>query len=136
MATVSGAMGNLRVGFIGAGKMAAALARGFAETLPCGSKMISASCPPADARLLDDIRNMGCTTMHSNRDLVANNDVILMAVKPSVMPVICKEVQGLINSSKLVVSIAAGVKLQSIQQLLSKDAKVAKISFTLFFLFI
>ena len=44
--------GGVRVGFIGAGKMAGALARGFAKTLPAGAKAISASCPPFDASLL------------------------------------------------------------------------------------
>ena len=48
--------GGVRVGFIGAGKMAGALAKGFAKTLPTGAQTISASCPPQDARLLDDMQ--------------------------------------------------------------------------------
>ena len=110
--------GGVRVGFIGAGKMAGALARGFAKTLPTGPKAISASCPPFDACLLDDIRDMGCNTMHCNQDLVNGSDVILLAVKPSIIPIVLKEVKHLVNSNKLWVSIAAGTKID----LIEKDA--------------
>ena len=108
-------MAGVRVGFIGAGKMAGALARGFAKTLPDGTKTISASCPPGDACLLDDIRDMGCNTMHSNEDLVLGSDVVLLAVKPSIVPVVLKEVKHLLDSKKLLVSIAAGLKINQME---------------------
>jgi len=125
-ATATG-LKQLRVGFIGAGKMASALARGFAQTLPQGSKMISASCPVNDAPLLEEMGSMGCTTMHSNKQLVRDNDVILVAVKPGVMPIICKEVKALVTPDKLFVSIAAGVKLQAIQDMLHQEAKAVRV---------
>ena len=116
--------GVVRVGFIGAGKMAGALARGFAKTLPTGSKTISASCPPGDACLLDEIRDMGCNTMHSNEDLVNTSDVIMLAVKPSIVPIVLKEVKHLVDPSKLVVSIAAGLKIQELENVLNEKSKV------------
>ena len=116
--------GATRVGFIGAGKMAGALARGFAKTLPSGAKTISASCPPGDVCLLDDIRDMGCNTMHCNQDLVDGSDVVLLAVKPSVVPIVLKEVRHLISPKKIIVSIAAGLKIEQIQKNLDLNAKV------------
>ena len=46
---------SVRIGFVGAGKMAAALARGFVEgrAVPAASH-ISASCPLQDKHLLQD----------------------------------------------------------------------------------
>ena len=116
--------GGIRVGFIGAGKMAGALARGFAKTLPSGAKAISASCPPGDACLLDEIKEMGCNTMHCNQELVNGSDVILLAVKPSVVPLVLKEVRHLVNPEKLIVSIAAGLKIDQIQKDLDLNCKV------------
>ena len=116
--------GVVRVGFIGAGKMAGALARGFAKTLQTGSKTISASCPPGDACLLDEIREMGCNTMHSNEDLVNTSDVIMLAVKPSIVPIVLKEVKHLVDPSKLVVSIAAGLTIQEMENVLDANSKV------------
>ena len=113
------------VGFIGAGKMAGALARGFAKTLPSGTKAISASCPPADVCLLDEIKGMGCHTMHSNQELVQQSDVVLLAVKPSIVPIVLKEVCSLITENKLIVSIAAGVPIEKIQNCLENNSKVS-----------
>ena len=114
----------IRVGFIGAGKMAGALAKGFAKTLPTGAQTISASCPPQDARLLDDMKEIGCNTMHSNEDLVNGSDVILLAVKPTIVPIVLKEVRHLIDPKKLIVSIAAGCTIQQMQSDLGDKAKV------------
>jgi pyrroline-5-carboxylate reductase len=116
--------GSIRVGFIGAGKMASALARGFAKTLPTGAKTISASCPPADAYLLDELKDMGCNTMHSNEDLVKCSDVVLLAVKPTIVPIVLKEVKHLIGSNKLLVSIAAGLRINQMEKDLDTNSKV------------
>ena len=118
----------VRVGFIGAGKMASALARGFAKTLPTGPKTITASCPPQDAFLLEDIREMGCNTMHSNEDLVNTSDVIMLAVKPSIVPIVLKQVKHLLEPNKLIVSIAAGIKLKDIEDDLHANSKVFSIN--------
>ena len=46
---------SVRVGFVGAGKMASALARGFVEGRAVGAASnILASCPPQDKHLLED----------------------------------------------------------------------------------
>ena len=89
-----------------------------------GSKMITASCPVNDAFLLDDIRAMGCGTTHSNKDLVANSDLVMLAVKPAVMPHVCREIRDLVTEDKIMVSMAAGVKLETLQKSLNQKARV------------
>ena len=45
----------MRVGFVGAGKMAAALARGFIEgKAVAAASQVAASCPEQDKHLLED----------------------------------------------------------------------------------
>lgn len=49
-----------RVGFIGAGKMATGLARGFLQGNAIKSAaQMAASCPKQDAHLLDDVKKLG-----------------------------------------------------------------------------
>jgi pyrroline-5-carboxylate reductase len=52
-----------RVGFIGAGKMASAIASGLVKTgdvLRQGAADIAASCPETDAALMQPLESLGC----------------------------------------------------------------------------
>ena len=97
----------MRLGFIGAGKMATALARGFVEGNAVKSaSSIAASCPIQDSHLLgniifitfslyisfkvnlliDGMKQLGCSGMHCNKTLVGESDVVVIAVKPHIVP--------------------------------------------------
>ena len=116
-----------RVGFLGAGKMAAALAKGFLEGgAVAASAQISASCPKSDAHLLETFDSLGARTMHSNQELVDSSDVLLVAVKPNVMSDVLQEVKPFVKD-KLVVSIAAGIKIQQLESDLETSTKVINI---------
>ena len=47
-----------------------------------------ASVPEQDSTLLDPLRALGCETTHNNLDTVHNSDVILLGVKPFVVPLV------------------------------------------------
>ena len=116
----------VRVGFIGAGKMAAALANGLVKQGQVVQKSadLMASCPIQDNHLLDSFKNLGCETTNDNRELVAFSDVIILAVKPNIIPKVLKDIQVTNDVSKLVMSIAAGVKINLIEKDLNEEAKV------------
>ena len=86
----------IRVGFIGAGKMAAALANGLVKQGQVVQKAsdLMVSCPVQDNQLLDSFKNLGCETTNDNRELVAFSDVIILAVKPMIIPKVLKDIQG------------------------------------------
>ena len=117
---------SLRVGFIGAGKMATALARGIVGQgqVLSSPKHLTASCPPQDADLLQSIKDLGCETTHDNLELVSNSDLVILAVKPMIVPKVLEQIKPVVDRSKLVASIAAGVTLKAIQEGLNPDAKV------------
>lgn len=120
----------LKVGFIGAGKMATALARGIlsqGQVLAHGAADLTASCPKEDAALLEPIKALGGQTTHDNHELVAKSDVVILAVKPFVVPIILDEVKSSVDSSKLIVSIAAGVRLDALQTKLNDGSKVMRV---------
>lgn len=116
----------IRVGFIGAGKMAAALANGLVKQGQVVQKAgdLMASCPVQDNHLLDSFKNFGCETTNDNRELVEFSDVIILAVKPMIIPKVLQDIQVTNDVSKLVMSIAAGVKINLIEKYLNEEAKV------------
>lgn len=117
---------SVRVGFIGAGKMATALAKGIVSQgqILKSTKDLLASCPVQDAELLKPIQDLGGQTMHDNKALVANSDVVVLAVKPLIIPRVLQEIKKDLDEDKLLVSIAAGIKIGQIQQDLDKKNKV------------
>ena len=121
---------SMKLGIIGAGKMAGALVKGWVNTgivqasqvginkLGTGtpSKYIStvisslqvlASVPEKDSFLLDPLRELGCGTTHNNLDAVHHSDVILLGVKPNVVPHVAKELHNK-GKGQLLISVAAG----------------------------
>jgi len=124
-----------RIGFIGSGKMAMALAKGFmADGLVSPSQVFASA--PSD-RNLALWRQLGATTSHRNTDVIRTADVIFLAVKPHIFPTVIdgwiKEVSVapsdasadpapsfLCQDSKLFVSVMAGLPCHKIQENLSK----------------
>jgi pyrroline-5-carboxylate reductase len=120
----------VKIGFIGAGKMATALARGIVaqgQLLKSGPQDLWASCPPNDAAFLEPFKALGCMTTHENKELVANSDVIILAVKPLVIPRVLHDVKSIVDKTKVIVSIAAGIKIGLIEEGLEHDAKVVRV---------
>ncbi|MDR0531807.1 MAG: pyrroline-5-carboxylate reductase [Oscillospiraceae bacterium] len=102
----------MKMGFIGVGVMASAMLRAALD---------KGFLRPADVLLydkypgaMDAFRGMGVAAAQSAGELARACDVIQLGVKPQQMPALLDEIQGDIASGALVISIAAGVPLQTI----------------------
>ncbi|MHB8880786.1 MAG: pyrroline-5-carboxylate reductase [Thermodesulfovibrionales bacterium] len=107
-------------GFIGGGNMSGALIKGMSEV---GMKDIMVSEPGQERRQFLE-RTYGVRTTASNTELVAACDIIILAVKPQIMEPVLQEIAGLVDSSKTVVSIAAGITLTYLGSRLRTDKLV------------
>ena len=109
--------------------MATALARGIVSQGQILSRPqdLMASCPPQDANLLDPIKELGCTTSHDNLEVVSNSDIVILAVKPAIIARVLSEGKTLLNGSKLVTSIAAGIKIGQMEEMMQPDSKVIRV---------
>src|SRR5438105_2208569 len=95
------------VGFLGAGKMATALARGWVAAGLVAPEQIRASDPLAQAR--DTFgREVGARVYAENRQLVQASEVLVLAVKPQTLAAVLGEIRGALTPRHLVVSIVAG----------------------------
>ncbi len=98
-----------RIGFLGAGKMAAALARGWLAAGLAVPEGILASDPVPQAREAF-AAGAGLRTTADNREVVAGCDLLVLAVKPQSMSALLAEVRPHVGPRHLVVSIAAGCR--------------------------
>ncbi|XP_066846920.1 pyrroline-5-carboxylate reductase 3 isoform X1 [Anser cygnoides] len=116
---------ELRVGFVGAGRMAGGMARGLlrAGKVPAGSILASA---PSD-RNLDAWRDLGCRTTRCNLEVLQDCTLVFLATKPHVLPGVLQEIRPAVGPHHVVVSLAAGVTLQKLQRLLPAGTKVLRL---------
>lgn len=101
--------------------MGFALASRIAERAPDVGLLVADPSPEQRARF--DSTSIQTTT--DNRKTVAFADVVVLAVKPQVMPQVLEEIQPFVGQ-RLVVSVAAGVPLTVLSQVLGKDCAIVR----------
>jgi pyrroline-5-carboxylate reductase len=113
-----------RIGFIGCGAMARALAGGLVEAGVAPSNII-ASDPFEGAR--DQFEEaVGASTTDANAAVVSDSDVVVLAVKPGAVAGVLADLDASICKKPLWISIAAGVPLDALQSALPSGARVVR----------
>uniref|UniRef100_A0A7S3YK16 Pyrroline-5-carboxylate reductase n=1 Tax=Lotharella globosa TaxID=91324 RepID=A0A7S3YK16_9EUKA len=115
-----------RVGFIGAGQMATAMARGIVKSKLYPAADIIASDRSKEQRE-SFAKLVGCSTTEDNKAVAKGSETLILAVKPNIVPYVLAEVKGCLTSSTLVVSIAAGVSLATMEELLPTGTRLARV---------
>lgn len=116
---------DLKVRFIGAGNMATSLIGGLINRgfLP---SQISASDPGGHQRQMVT-EKFGVHTYDENNAHFGIPDVVIFAVKPQIMKKVAFDVANSISATgALVISIAAGIKIEHLEKWLSKDTAIVR----------
>ncbi len=105
-----------KIGFLGAGQMAKALAKGVvASGLVAPTALVF--CDPVDAQLAAARAQFpGCITLQNAHDLFTQCELIILSVKPQVLPIVASKFAKSVSSNHLLISIAAGISLGSLQE--------------------
>lgn len=113
-----------KLAFIGAGNMAGALIHGLlGDGYPADS--IIASDQLSEKR--EALAGSGIHTTDDNCAAVNGADIVILAVKPQVLQAVCEEIQPAIaQNNPLVISIAAGTSLASLQNWLGDDTAIVR----------
>ncbi len=119
-------MSSHSIGFIGAGQMATALAKGLIQAGLASPDRLLASDPAADARERF-ARATGARAVADNLEVATAAEVLFLAVKPQQIPQVLDELAGKVAADKLVVSIAAGVSLRVLVQHLGPEVRLARV---------
>ncbi|XP_058421073.1 pyrroline-5-carboxylate reductase 3 isoform X2 [Diceros bicornis minor] len=108
------APGSLRVGFVGAGHMAEAIAQGIIRAGKVEAQHVLASAPTD--RNLCRFLALGCQTTHSNQEVLQSCSLIFFATKPHILPAVLAEVAPVVTTEHILVSMAAGVSLSTLEE--------------------
>lgn len=113
------------VAVLGAGVMGGTLVAGLREAGWPGERVAVAD-QDADkvGQLAGEHR---VTAAGTNRDAVAAADVVLLAVKPGVVPAVLADVAPVLRAGTLVVSVAAGVPLRAYEDALPAGTPVVRV---------
>lgn len=114
------------IGLIGSGNMAQALVAGLLGGRHVSKEQVLAS--DHTQKKIDFLsKGFRIRTSLDNRFVAKSADVVVLAVKPQIVPRVLKEISKDITSKKLVLSIAAGVTSATIEGLLPKGTRVVRI---------
>jgi pyrroline-5-carboxylate reductase len=106
----------MKLGFVGAGNMASALARGLAaaEGEPGAPEaMLFADADPQKARHLAE--EVGGEAVEGNVTVADNSDLVILAVKPNILDEVAPD---LVQAGTPVLSILAGTSLETLHEAL------------------
>ncbi len=113
----------MKIGFIGSGNMATALAKGFIASGNVHEDDITISDKFEQSLKKWEGREVVATT--DNKKVFDRSEIVIFAVKPNALPEVLKESKSLAKG-KILVSIAAGVTLETMKEILGKHAKIVR----------
>src|SRR3989338_3603703 len=102
----------VKIGFIGTGNMAAALIRTIKDK--------------SEEKLKKAGKELGITTSKDNNEVAKNSEIIFLCTKPDNIKEILEEIKSNIKN-QIVVSIAAGIKIRFIENIIGKNKKIVRV---------
>ncbi|HEY3348092.1 MAG TPA: pyrroline-5-carboxylate reductase [Nitrospirota bacterium] len=116
---------NKKIAFLGSGNMAEAMVRGLITSGLVTKEDITVSDVSAE-RLLYMKKTYEVSAVHENTKAAEGKDVIVVAVKPSNVRQVLGDIAAVQKSEQLIVSIAAGLTVDTIEGWMDHRAKVVR----------
>lgn len=108
----------MKIGFIGLGKMATAIIKGLEKT--DFEILVAGRDPEKTARQAE---NLGVRALAKQSDLVAEADLVVLGVKPQVLPVVLEQ----LDFHQPIISMAAGVSLERLAGMTNSSLPLIRI---------
>lgn len=106
-----------KIGFLGAGNMAQAIIKGLIEGgVTNGGQILISNRTPGKLQKLHDLYQT--QSMNNNESLVENSDIVVLAVKPQDLLTAIEPIASSFHDDQIVISLAAGIKMQTLQKYL------------------
>ncbi len=116
----------MRYGFIGVGKMGGAILKGLLD-----SGTISREKTYINGRDFEKTRkqayDMSIRALETKNELVRFSDIIFIGVEPKTFPEVMPLIAEAYTTDKIIISMAAGVTIASIESYLGSGAKIVRI---------
>ncbi|SCI72717.1 Pyrroline-5-carboxylate reductase [uncultured Clostridium sp.] len=116
---------NKKIGFIGSGNMAKAMIGGIVKSKLVDPSNVIAS--DLNELALENVKNeYGINVTTNSKEVVKFSDIVIVAVKPNVYDIVLEGIKELIDNEKIIVTIAAGKTIESIENVIGDDKKVIR----------
>ncbi len=112
---------KITVGCIGCGNMGGAILQGLARLT---KYKLMGSDP--NVTCLNAIQSNGAIVATSISQLVSNSDIIVIAVKPNIIEKVTANILPNLTNDKIIVSVAAGVTVKKLQELLENKCAIMR----------
>ncbi|MCR5105397.1 MAG: pyrroline-5-carboxylate reductase [Eubacterium sp.] len=115
----------MKLGIIGAGNMASAIIGGIVKKgiIPANEIICSS---PVEAEREKAADAFGINVTASNIEVVKKSEVILLAVKPQVIPVVVEEIKEDTDDAQLIISIVAGKTIKWFNEAFGRKMKIVR----------
>lgn len=112
-----------KVGFIGAGHMAQALIKGIMESkLLRPDQILVSNRTPGKPLKLKELYQI--QTREHNEQIVEECDIVILAMKPQDLPQAMANLASAFNENQIVISLAAGITMRSLQKMIPQPRLV------------
>ncbi len=123
-------MENNKIAVIGAGSMGGAILSGLIAAGTAADSITASTATTQSAKVLSNkfgIKSFALDASPSaNSDAAENADVLLIAVKPAKVLETLEEIKASVKDGALVISVAAGVTTESMEQAIGSKASVIR----------
>ena len=113
---------DVKIGFIGTGNMGGAILKGLS-----GKNKYEIFAYELNTKLADDLgRKYPVKFLNSIGELIKACQIVIAAVKPAQMDIVMKQCEALFDSTKLFITIAAGLPIKYYESFLGSDKKIVR----------
>lgn len=111
------------ISIIGCGNLGTAIAKGIKKDINSGFHVIATR---NKIELLQPLQEIGVEITNNNVDAVNHGHIILLSVKPFMVREILEEIKYSLNENKVIVSLATGISIKAIQEVIGEKIPVLR----------
>lgn len=116
----------MKIGFIGTGNMGSAMIKGLVTSeYVSGSDINVFDVNVEKSRELSE--KYSVKPLQNEVEIADNSDVIVLSVKPNIYNSVLEKIKARIDENKIIIAIAAGIGIESVENIAGKDKKVVRI---------
>lgn len=114
-----------KITIIGVGNMGKAIAAGLLKQ----KAVLPRDLMLSSHRLLDmkEFKKMGVSVTTDNKVAARNSGVVVLAVKPLALAAVLMEIRSVINKGQVIVSVAAGVTINTVKKAIGRNQPVVRV---------
>ncbi len=114
----------MKIAIIGGGNLGSAIAAGLLKSNFCVAENISVT--KRNTATLNWLQEKGINVHQDNTRAVAENDVIILAIKPFQIKEILEEIKENITPNQLLISVVTGISLDEIKSIVGSEVSVVR----------